>query len=274
MKDFWLYEDAVNTNDIMITDRRQLHDKHGVVCNPHMRLRERKSQLNSLPSGHVQSIKQESEPAGHNKQNTIEPRRQGEQQPVPKMKEGTSTSNRPAPKTILQSFAKTPISAPPKSTKQMKQTDEPTAALSDDGEPDDTDILSSKSSSALHSKAKSRKDREDALRRMMEEQEGEEEEEEEEEGNKREVIEFASNIEADENPESEPLTDAEPESGIPLTAQADKEPSETISNSGNGRRRGKRRVLKKKRILDDQGYMGMCGAVRLQLPAQLYQLTL
>ncbi|EFZ01495.2 DNA polymerase subunit Cdc27 [Metarhizium robertsii ARSEF 23] len=172
------------------------------------------------------------------------------------MKEVASTSNRPAPKTILQSFAKTPISAPPKSTKQMKQTDEPTAALSDDGEPDDTDILSSKSSLALHSKAKSRKDREDALRRMMEEQEEkEEEEEEEEEGNKREVIEFASNMEADENPESESLTDAEPESGIPLTAQADKEPSETISNSGNGRRRGKRRVLKKKRILDDQGYM-------------------
>ncbi|KAG8428122.1 CDC27 protein, partial [Metarhizium acridum] len=110
MKDFWLYEDAVNTNDIMIVDRKQagLHDKHGAVRNPHMRLRDRKSQPNSSPSGHVQSVKQESEPTSHNRQTTREPPRQGKQQPVPKNRELASTSNRPAPKTIYNRLQRHP----------------------------------------------------------------------------------------------------------------------------------------------------------------------
>lgn len=61
-----------------------------------------------------------------------------------------------------------------------------------------------------------------------------------------------SDEEMEEASEAEPEPEPEPEQ----KPKEEKEPTEVISNSGDGRRRGKRRVMKKKRILDDQGYMG------------------
>ncbi|KHN99301.1 DNA polymerase subunit Cdc27 [Metarhizium album ARSEF 1941] len=249
MKDFWVYEEAVNKSDVLVDNRKQvgLHDKCGTIRNPHMRLRDQKSQLGSFSSGYGHSVKQgESGQAIPGTGKGIEPQRQGKQ-PVTKRKEVFSTSNRSAPKTILQSFAKTSTNTSAKSMQHVEQADEHTTVLSDDGEPDDSDALPSKSGSVLHSKMRSRKDREDDLRRMMEEEDCEEEQ--------GEPIEFTPKAEAEESLDPEASPDAEPETEMLSTEQAYKEPSETISSSGDGRRRGKRRVLKKKRILDDQGYM-------------------
>lgn len=119
-------------------------------------------------------------------------------------------------------------------------------ALSDDGEAGDDDMpVPAKKSSAADIEAarKARKDREDDLRRMMEEEEEEEEKDEDEEM-------------------EEPEPEAEPEAVPEPTKKEDQEPQEIVSSTGDGRKRGKRRVMKKKRILDDQGYMGTSNAMR------------
>lgn len=83
---------------------------------------------------------------------------------------------------------------------------------------------------------KSRKDRQDALKRMMEESS------------------------EDEEPEKEdtPMEDAEEEEPAPKPEEKeDAEPAEVVSSTGDGRRRGKRQVMKKKTVMDEQGYLGM-----------------
>ncbi|OAA46287.1 DNA polymerase subunit Cdc27 [Metarhizium rileyi] len=249
MKDFWFSEGSFTTNDHMVDDRKRcgFRSSHGAVCNPYMRLRDGKSQLNS---GHSQTLKQENEQASHIKKRTIKPPSQSKQQPGSQRMEMVNESNR-AHNPILQSFSKTSSRTLTKSTKRMKQNDEVTAALSDDGEPDDFDILpSNKPNPDSRTNQDSRKDREDYLRRMMEE----EEENKEEEDRQVELVESAQDIEMKESPESKNSPDSRLEPEI-LSAQTDNDPPEALSSVGDGRRRGKRRVLVKKRILDDQGYM-------------------
>ncbi|WQF80497.1 Putative DNA polymerase delta subunit 3 [Colletotrichum destructivum] len=137
---------------------------------------------------------------------------------------------------IMSSFAK----AAAKASSKPKETPKPEspAALSDDGEDDDDDIPAAKSSG--NTGRKSRKDREAELKQMMEESEEEEEPEEDEEEP------------ADEPMEETPGPEAKPEP----------EPAEVVSSTSDGRRRGKRRVMKKKQIMDDQGYL-----VTIQEPA-------
>ncbi|KAF4935470.1 DNA polymerase delta subunit 3 [Colletotrichum fructicola] len=135
---------------------------------------------------------------------------------------------------IMGSFAKAAAKAASKPKEASKKAppvnDSP--ALSDDGEDDDEDIPAAKPSSDGR---KSRKEREADLKRMMEEESEEEEEPEEKE----------------EEPEDEPMEEPEPE------PEAKKEPeqSEVVASSGDGRRRGKRKVMKKKQIMDDEGYL-------------------
>ncbi|CAI0654877.1 unnamed protein product [Colletotrichum noveboracense] len=135
---------------------------------------------------------------------------------------------------IMGSFAKAAAKAASKPKEAPKKAppvnDSP--ALSDDGEDDDEDIPAAKPSSDGR---KSRKEREADLKRMMEEESEEEEEPEEKE----------------EEPEDEPMEEPEPE------PEAKKEPeqSEVVASSGDGRRRGKRKVMKKKQIMDDEGYL-------------------
>lgn len=45
--------------------------------------------------------------------------------------------------------------------------------------------------------------------------------------------------------------------------QGESQPSEVISSSGNGRRRGKRKVIKKRQVQDDEGYFGKLYPCRL-----------
>jgi hypothetical protein len=57
-----------------------------------------------------------------------------------------------------------------------------------------------------------------------------------------------------EDEEMAETPEPEPEPGEKLEEK--KPPAEVVSSIGDGRRRGKKRVMKKKRVLDDEGYMG------------------
>jgi DNA polymerase delta subunit 3 len=184
---------------------------------------------------HTKSAKQESS-APSSKEDTPTP--SGGKKPAPSLKRGVSGG-------IMQSFAK--AAARPAKPKTAPKKEEDTAmALSDDGEADDSDIVatSSKSKPVVDSEdiKRKRQEREDALRKMMEDDDEDEKEESDKESEQ-----------ADEEMEEAPEPEAEPE---PESKKEEKEPAEMISSTGDGRRRGKRRVMKKKRILDGQGYMG------------------
>ncbi|KAL7629756.1 CDC27 protein [Parahypoxylon ruwenzoriense] len=104
--------------------------------------------------------------------------------------------------------------------------------LSDDGEDDAEPIpdVDHDQSGARQS----RRDRHAELRRMMEESD-------EEEPEKPESPE-------EEEPVEEEATPPEPEPKA-------EEPAEVVSSTGDGRRRGRRRVTRKKQIMDDKGYL-------------------
>ncbi|RSL84725.1 hypothetical protein CEP51_003734 [Fusarium floridanum] len=215
--------------------------KYGIIGNPQARKRDRKGRP------------QVSAPAAKVKEESTVKAEPAEAKPVkkepsaPSSKEGTpasSGSKKQAVKkgmagSIMQSFAKA-AARPPKPKPAPKEEDT-SMALSDDGEADDSDIVASKSKPAVDAEEvrRKRQEREDALRKMMED---DDEDENKEDSDKEEEQE---DEEMEEAPEPEP----EPEE------PKEKKPSEVISSSGDGRRRGKRRVMKKKRILDDQGYM-------------------
>jgi DNA polymerase delta subunit 3 len=140
--------------------------------------------------------------------------------PVPALKRGGSSNSG-----IMQAFSKA-------STK-VKQVDKPKPAaqnnddtiiqaMSDDGEDDEDEVPQPKTRGA--SSRKSKKEREEELRQMMDE---------------------------DETPIEEPVE--EPVEEAPVKD----EPAEVVTTSANGRRRGKRRITRKKQIMDEQGYLGM-----------------
>ncbi|KAH7171522.1 DNA polymerase subunit Cdc27 [Dactylonectria macrodidyma] len=143
---------------------------------------------------------------------------------------------------IIQSFARA-AALPPRPKPAPKKEEDTAMTLSDDGEADDTDLPAKKVVSDPGAVRAARKQREEALRRMMDDEEEEEEED-------------AEASEKDEEPGDEDMEEApEPEPERELEAKEEKEPAEVVSSAGDGRRRGKRRVMKKKRILDEQGYM-------------------
>ncbi|KAJ6443127.1 DNA polymerase subunit Cdc27 [Purpureocillium lavendulum] len=155
----------------------------------------------------------------------------------------STSSKRGGPGGIMHSFAKAASKPPSKATPPPKKEDDTSMALSDDGEADDADIPAAKGPSAEAGVARrTRKEREEELRRMMEE---DDEDDKNEHSDK-----------SDE--EMEDVVEPEPEMVPEAPAEEkpeEKEPAEVVSSTGDGRRRGKRRIMKKKRILDDQGYM-------------------
>ncbi|AEO55164.1 hypothetical protein MYCTH_2298705 [Thermothelomyces thermophilus ATCC 42464] len=156
--------------------------------------------------------------------------------PAPSLKRGPSSG-------IMQAFSK----ATAKAAKVKKEANTPQATapdseepsaqpLSDDGE-DDDELPQPKPRSG--SAFKTKKQREEELRRMMEE-----EDEEEEASDKAET------------PEEEPVEEVmEEEPQAPEPEPVKEEETEVVAVSANGRRRGKRRVMRKKQIMDDQGYL-------------------
>ncbi|KYK61990.1 DNA polymerase subunit Cdc27 [Drechmeria coniospora] len=240
-------------------------NSHGSIQNPHVRRRDRKGSSRVLPKPSPTATKQEATPVDDNKGKQKTMHSSSESKPVSLVppKNATSTPNAAStpkqapPRGIMQSFGKA-VSRKPPQAKPMVQKEEDAMALSDDGEADASDMPSAKKPSAAAEAArKSKKEREAELRRMMDEDEdevegeGEGEGEGEDEDAEDEEMDEASEPEPEPEPESKP--ESEPDSQ-PKSNEA-KEPAEIISSTGDGRRRGRRRVMKKKRILDDQGYM-------------------
>ncbi|ROW08048.1 hypothetical protein VPNG_06103 [Cytospora leucostoma] len=223
----------------------------GAIHNPYVRRRERRGLAQkpvappSKPSNakppaakHVSAT--EPAPAAKTKEETKADQKASvkESTPVP------SGANKPAPAPkrgasggIMQSFAK--AASMPKKQKTTSQTAASSAvevsstqALSDDGEDDSAPAPEPQHES--EATRKSRKERQEELRRMMEEDS------------------------EDDQPEKEDTPMDEPEEEAPAPEPEKKEepePAEVISSTGNGRRRGKRRVMKKKTVMDDQGYL-------------------
>ncbi|KAF4506997.1 hypothetical protein G6O67_005677 [Ophiocordyceps sinensis] len=216
--------------------------KHGVIPNPSVRRRDpagrRAPAAVSAPKpGKQEKVSQKPAPAAKVKQETVE---KSSSSAAPSGK--GAAAKRGGPGGIMQSFAKAASRPPPKPKQASKKEETGEAAMSDDGEADDSDMPSSKKTctTAPDTTRVGKKEREEYLRRMMDEDDGGENDGKDDD----------PDDEMDDVPEPEP----EPEQVEPETKPKD-EPAEVMSSSGKGRRRGKRRVMKKKRILDDQGYM-------------------
>lgn len=168
---------------------------------------------------------------------------------VPALAKDTKSSSAPSKKpaalkrggsgasSIMQAFSKAKPKKPvDKSLPATPSGDDASMhPMSDDGE-DDVEVPVPKSQNG--SARDSKKEREEALRRMMDADDDEEMEQAE-----------------DDEPES-PMEEAEEE---PVTEKpAKEEPAEVMSASGQGRRRGKRKVMKKKQLTDENGYLGGC----------------
>lgn len=241
---------------------KEQEPKYGAIVNHHVRRRDKaartkaatpssskpaKTQPSSVKSApSAEKVKQEPSATKVKQELAPEPPKEGTQSS--NVSKPPPSTNRGAPGGIMQSFAKA-ASKPPKPKPQPKE-EGTSMALSDDGEADDEDIIPSKKTDKDNDTGrKSRKEREEELRRMMEEDEDEDEDEEDDESKERGDEEEAADQEMEEAPDPEPEA-----------ASQDKqsnEPPEVVASTENGRRRGKRRVMQKKRILDDQGYMGL-----------------
>lgn len=179
----------------------------------------------------AQAAKAKEEPKAEQKPSSKDttPVPSGAKKPAPALKRGGSGG-------IMQSFAKA-ASKPKKEKTSQPATpsaaeDSSMQALSDDGEDDAAPVPEPMETEAA---PKSRRDRKEELRRMMEEESDEEE------------------------PEKEDTPMEEPEEEAPAPEpekQEAPEPAEVVSSTGDGRRRGKRRVMKKKTVMDEQGYLG------------------
>ncbi|WYZ45091.1 hypothetical protein EsH8_VIII_000407 [Colletotrichum jinshuiense] len=244
-------------------DSASMAETYGTITNPNVRKRDRQGKR-SVPATATatpaaKSVKKEPAPSTTKpvvpESKVAEPIKQEPNEPTKAAPSSTAATKKgaaPPPSLkksgssgIMSSFAKAAAiaSSKPKETPSKATTNSPannSPALSDDGEDDDEDIPAAKSSA--NSGRKSRKDREAELKQMMEESEDEEDPEDKE-----------------EEPVDEPMEEApEPE----VEAKVEPEPAEIVSSTGDGRRRGKRRVMKKKQIMDDQGYL-----VTIQEPA-------
>ncbi|KAG6017615.1 hypothetical protein E4U54_005720 [Claviceps lovelessii] len=231
--------------------------KHGTIYSSRVRIRERNSALNVVPPSRTATVTSSGEQADTAKKLPKpcaipnERSQSHSRKPAP-----VTSSDRKASGNILKSFAKSATKAQVKAVKPEKEEDDSAMALSDDGDADDSDILPIKAQPQLRSSAKTRTQREEVLRRMMEEEEEEEKEKEDadrsdpEEGS-------ADDQQMEEAMGSEPEPEAEAEAEAPTDSAMSRGdgPSEMVSSVNNGRRRGKRRVVQKKRILDEQGYM-------------------
>ncbi|EHK15822.1 uncharacterized protein TRIVIDRAFT_40100 [Trichoderma virens Gv29-8] len=239
-----------------IEDSAKTLDTYGIIANPQARKKDRKGRpFVPAPSASApKSVKQEPQPTLPKPSQPEKVKHEAKEAPSAESTPSSSAGKKPpatlkrgASGGIMQSFAKAAAKpSKPKPKPEPKAKEEDTSmALSDDGEAEDEDLPASKSVD-LEALKRTRKQREEELMRMMEDADDEvKEEAKKEDEQSDEEMEEAS--EAEPEPEPEPEPEQQP--------KEDKEPTEVISTSGDGRRRGKRRVMKKKRILDDQGYM-------------------
>ncbi|KAG6204180.1 hypothetical protein E4U50_005369 [Claviceps purpurea] len=221
--------------------------KLGTIYNSRVRIRERSTALHTVSSLTLAS-KFSAEQADNAKKLPIPCPIPNERSQVHSLKPTLAKpTDRMTPGSILQSFAKTRVKSRIKAATPAKKLEDSAPALSDDGDADDSDNLPTKVQPQPPVHSRTRKHREEGLRRMMEEEEQAEEHATEEasttDQQKEETIGF--------EPEPEPDAEARIDSAMSgCNGQ-----SETTLSANHIRHRGKRRVMQKKRILDDQGYM-------------------
>ncbi|KAK4176011.1 putative DNA polymerase subunit delta-3 [Triangularia setosa] len=214
------------------------------IVNPNVRTRERRGSGLKATNASVATVKQQPKVDSKIKEEP-EPAEEAKSA-VKTEKTAKTTSSAPAKKPapaksagIMAAFSKA-ASLPKKEPKSSKSaspavTETNTPALSDE---DDDEEEMPQPKPRVKPGFKTKKQREEDLRRMMEEDDEEE----------------ASTSEGAETPE-EPEPEPEPmevEEEAPEPVQEEKEVVET---TGNGRRRGKRRIMRKKQIMDEQGYL-------------------
>lgn len=232
-------------------------EKYGIIGNPSAKRRNRTSKAATpaptKPPAKPAAPAVKAEPAVKSESSSAPASTKVKKEPaadkaIKKESAPTSSASKPAAPAkkggaggIMQSFAK--AAAKPKPKKEPVK-EEP--ALSDDGEADEDDIPTVKTSPrALEARREAQKKRTEYLRRMMEESSDEDED--------KKAKDEDEEMEEAPEPEEEPEPEPEPE---PAVKKADEGPSEVIASTEGGRRRGKRRVMQKKRILDDEGFMG------------------
>ncbi|KAJ4419389.1 CDC27 protein [Gnomoniopsis sp. IMI 355080] len=214
----------------------------GPTRNPYVRRRDRRNAAPRVVAAATEPAKTKQAPA------TLVPAEKVKEEPKtelkPSSKESTPTSSgtkKPAAKRgasggIMQSFAKAATmpkkASKPKPAASAEETNVQDLALSDDGE--DDSLAMPEPEEENDTARKNRQDRQDALKRMMEESS------EDDESEKEDTL----------------MDDAEAEPPAPEPeAKEDTEPAEVVSSTGDGRRRGKRQVMKKKTVMDEQGYL-------------------
>lgn len=158
--------------------------------------------------------------------------------PTPALKRGGSNTS-----SIMQAFSKAATKVKRAETSQPATPsgdDSSAQPMSDDGE-DDSEMPQPVPRGAAS--RKTRKEREEELRRMMDADDDEDDEDEDDASEKRA-----------ESPVEEPMDETADEPEAPEPAPA--EPAEVVTTSTDGRRRGKRKVMRKKQVMDEQGYLG------------------
>ncbi|KAI1653538.1 DNA polymerase subunit Cdc27 [Daldinia decipiens] len=213
----------------------------GSIANHNVRRRERRGPapkpVTSTPTSKAApkaEIKQEAQPADVKEEPKVAPQAnvKGSTSVATTKKPTAATSlKRQSSSGIGQMFAK--AAAKPKKTAASAAEEDQKMALSDDGEDDVVPMPEVKQES--ESARQLRKNRQAELRRMMEESEEEEDEKA-------------------ESPTEEPMEEEE-EVPSPEPEPKEEEPAEVVSSTGDGKRRGRRRVTRKKQVMDDKGYL-------------------
>ena len=174
------------------------------------------------------------------KQKTEKPSQDEEDAKVkPESSQESSSASAPANKLVPSSKQGGIMSAFAKAKPKEKKAE--LMPLSDDGEDDSEPmpVPQPRKESRAVTQSSTRQERKEALRRMMEESENNE------------------GVE-DESPQDESMEDAEEEpveSGSPASTEPGNK--EVVEATRTGRRRGKRRVTRKKRLQDEEGLLGM-----------------
>jgi DNA polymerase delta subunit 3 len=241
-QDLALLVDAAD--EVFRMDEKEDFAKPNVVVNPKLRRKERTrpapKPVNAAP---FKPVRQEVKPefSAASKPTPAAPKAKEAPQPAQSVAASAASKKPPALKRggssnsgIMAAFSKAATQVKKDASASNSRAATPSGddvsmhPMSDDGE-DDAEVPQPKPREIAGRKSK--REREEELRRMMDEDDEEEEE-----------------PEKAPTPEEEPIEEPAPE-------PEKEEPSEVVTIS-NGRRRGKRRIMRKKQVMDEQGYLG------------------
>ena len=254
VKDMSLLSDAARQVATLSTPEDAASEQkiYGAITNPNVRRRERRgagARLAAAPPAVPKApapkdaARPAAKPAAASAQVKEEVKEEKAPTPAPSASASSAASKKSKPSLqrggssgLMAAFAK---GAAAKAKKAESQPATPSGddssvhPLSDDNDEDDTAVLPKpqpQDAAAAKSKAQQRKEE---LQRMME-----------------------SDDEEEEVKEKEDTPMEEPEEEKPAAEPEQEEPAEIVSTSGDGRRRGKRKVMKARRFLDEEGNMG------------------